>query len=482
MSEGSFNKPKPPPNRRGASFPRGGAPPGLPPRNPSPNNQSNNRAQSVSFGNTGTAAPPVRGGGSGIQRGKPPTPSVRGKPPQRPTSQPPKKLIARTSSRKFDSGFIAKQQQKGDNPNVMKFFQHIALEMLKNGLKIPSDNIEIFSNVTENHLQTIRAKQLLSTSDTQFLLKTIHEIQHFLAEQRHLEQIIIIQSAVRRWQIQRKYGKILYNETEKQRVISRNTAFLELLKTEEKFVESLEEIIQKYVIPLRHSDFIEPQEGAHMFCNIETVVEEHKKLQNKLIEAKSNWPFLANIGKIFLDIKPLLTAISVYVGHFKTAINEIERIKREKPRFAQFIDRVDSQSEIDLCTSLLLPVNRISNYDICIHNLNDFLLLGTQEREDCENASAVLKQSSIVIQKSLVESGNAANLLKIKQKIQDKGPSTLIIPGRVFIQEWKFKKHFVCLFTDIILIATKAVKAKELHKLKATINLNKSELKIESSK
>merc|ERR1712137_322440 len=112
-----------------------------------------------------------------------------------------------------------------------------------------------------------------------------------------------------------------------------------------------------------------------------------------------------------------------------------------------------------------------------LKNLAEYTTPGTQEREDLENASAALAQSTLVVQQSLIESANTANMLKVKQKLRtDKGPLTVNTPGRIFVKEFHFKKQYVCLFSDAVLIASKAQKAKELHKYKTTLEINKTEL------
>ena|SRR3990167_3583458 len=111
------------------------------------------------------------------------------------------------------------------------------------------------------------------------------------------------------------------------------------------------------------------------------------------------------------------------------------------------------QCDIDLSTSLSLPVNRIAQYEYYLRNLADEMDEGTAEREACEKAFVVLAQSSVVIQKNLLESTEVARILAVQRKLKAEGPVTLIKSGRLFITDLKAKKFHVYLFNDILILA-----------------------------
>src|SRR3990167_936383 len=111
------------------------------------------------------------------------------------------------------------------------------------------------------------------------------------------------------------------------------------------------------------------------------------------------------------------------------------------------------QCDIDLSTSLSLPVNRIAQYEYYLRTVADEMDEGTAEREACEKAFVVLAQSSVVIQKNLLESTEVARILAVQRKLKAEGPVTLIKSGRLFITDLKAKKFHVYLFNDILILA-----------------------------
>eukprot|EP00012_Vannella_robusta_P002747 CAMPEP_0206184386 /NCGR_PEP_ID=MMETSP0166-20121206/1188_1 /ASSEMBLY_ACC=CAM_ASM_000260 /TAXON_ID=95228 /ORGANISM="Vannella robusta, Strain DIVA3 518/3/11/1/6" /LENGTH=126 /DNA_ID=CAMNT_0053599393 /DNA_START=280 /DNA_END=657 /DNA_ORIENTATION=- len=121
---------------------------------------------------------------------------------------------------------------------------------------------------------------------------------------------------------------------------------------------------------------------------------------------------------------------------------------------------------------LLLPVNRLSQYEFYLKSMLEYMLPNDPERDDYENAAAALAQSSLVVQASWLESGNFASIVKVQQACRsDKGPLDLAHQGRTFIQDFKFKKHYIALFSDSVLIAIKASKPKEFHKVKDILDI-----------
>src|SRR3990167_1447668 len=115
---------------------------------------------------------------------------------------------------------------------------------------------------------------------------------------------------------------------------------------------------------------------------------------------------------------------------------------------------------MDLTTRLALPVNRIAQYEYLLRALADVTEEGSKERGDVENAFAVLAQSSLVVQTSLVQSGEVAEILSVQRKLRADGPISLVKPGRLFLKEFKYKKWLLCLFNESCVIAKLSEKNK----------------------
>lgn len=385
-------------------------------------------------------------------------------------------------SRSLGTGFIAQQQLQGQTPNIRLFLQQISKQLLIEGVKVPLhqvDNLIIQNNTRLNQNKDTHAKLLCSDSELTLLQSIQQQISAFLEEQSQLRSVIKIQAAIRFWKVKKTLNKPLIDS-----IRGRNQVFIELLQTERKYINSLTTLINTFVQPVRQSDIIAPNECAFIFSNIESIREEHIKLCSQLENARVNWPLLKNIGEIFLHIKSLLNAYDCYVSNFKTGMNEVRRLTEENPRFKQFCENA-SFDDMDLTTGLSLPVNRVSQYEFFLSNLADQLPEGTPEREDCTKAFAVLAQSSIVVQRSLVESTATAKILALQRKLRSAGgPINYIAPGRILMKEFKFKKHLVALFNDHIIVAKAQGKEifsrnksdQQLYQIQKSVELRKTSL------
>lgn len=233
---------------------------------------------------------------------------------------------------------------------------------------------------------------------------------------------------------------------------ARNHSYLDLVRTEKQYLKSIESLIELFVVPLRYSEFLAPHECASMFSNIELIATAHKDLLKNLEDCAVDWPFIPSVGKIFLELTPLLKAYSVYVGNFKNSMNEIERKVRESPKFAAFLVDAEKNSIADLQTLLSMPVNRLSQLEVHMQALSETLKEGSPEHEDCINALSILVHSNAVVQRSLVESAETAKLFDCQRRLRSDGPVALMKPGRRLLLEARFKRHTIVLLNDQIII------------------------------
>lgn len=241
-------------------------------------------------------------------------------------------------SKQMQTGFIAKQQQKNEIPNANKFFVTALRGLLSEGIGLSHNETEdlvrrvMGSNVVKDDADVPQV--LLSDKKTKYLNKFIATATSFMEEQQTLKQIITVQSLARRYLVSKRFGSMTPEAVAMMK--KRNQIYIDLVRTEREFVDSTDHLISNYVVRIRQSDVVGPPECASIFSNIETVADEHRSLLRRIEAASDDWPFIKSIGAIFLDIKSLLNAISVYVSNFKNAMNEIERITAENPRFQAF--------------------------------------------------------------------------------------------------------------------------------------------------
>lgn len=362
------------------------------------------------------------------------------------------------SKRRSASVFGSLRKAQDDQADAAKFIPQVLLKgILQGGMKLERAQTEELVRTALSFSKTAPAKEpllLASASERDFLEELQEQIKNFLMEQDELRKVVKAQSYVRRWLVTKRFNGL---QPEDYAVMKRrNDTYLDLVRTEKSYIASTDNLIEYFVVPLRHEDFIAPHECASLFSNIELIATAHKDLLKELDAAAEDWPFLGNVGRIFLNINPMLKAYSVFVGNFKNAINEIERIQQENAKFAAFIAEQEKSSLADLQTLVSMPVNRISQYEHHLQVLAETEIEGTPAHADYVQAFSVLSQSSTVVQKSLVQSAETAKLFNCQRRLKSEKPLSLLKPGRKAISEVKFKKHTLMLFNDLVIVAKSA--------------------------
>lgn len=242
---------------------------------------------------------------------------------------------------KLPQNFIYEQQMSGQMANASEFLSQVLLLDLLKVLPLPEGAAkELHEQIKQREEKATHPQILLSETELYFLQEEMLKIQAFIKEQRGLKNIVTIQSAARRYLVYKHFKQNLRN-TSISVCKKKNEHIMELLRTEREYIKNLQTLITNFVLPLRQVDCIAPQEAASIFSNVESIIELHSHLFSRLsVTIESNFPFIDGVGKIFLDIQHMMKAYYVYMNNFKNAINELDRIYAENPRFANFIQDV----------------------------------------------------------------------------------------------------------------------------------------------
>ena len=216
------------------------------------------------------------------------------------------------------AGFVQQQQMKGEIPNANKFFHHLHRTLLVDGMKLTQAEAEDILRRAQGTLrcrsEENREQILLDKKGREFLRNITNQIKTFVTEQNDLRNIIRVQSVARRFLVLKKFRGLGKSDIEQLK--RRNEIYFGIIRTEEQYVKTIDRLIDTFVLPLRHSDFIAPYECASIFSNLESISEVHKDFLKKLRFLEKNFPFVKGIGKVFLDLTAILKAYSVYVSNF----------------------------------------------------------------------------------------------------------------------------------------------------------------------
>jgi len=206
----------------------------------------------------------------------------------------------------------------------------------------------------------------------------------------------------------------------------REKIVLELLDTEQKYVNDLELLVKEVLIPL--VDVLTRHEINGIFHNMEEIAALHDPFLKELETRISNWNVDTLIGDIFLEKTDFLWQYETYLkGYHPKRIKvlcQIPEFKKMKESFEK------SQDGKKLEAYLILPVQRIPRYVLLLGDLckctnkthKDYDLV-KQAHQKIENMLRILNNNmdrkSICIRKSPLQRSTSVIVEGSKTNVQD---------------------------------------------------------------
>ena len=203
-----------------------------------------------------------------------------------------------------------------------------------------------------------RPRLLFEKGDVQFLTSVTGKINKFMFDHKQMEKIILLQSVIRFWNVKKRFRTM--KKVDMDNLRKKNAVFLDLLKTEANYLQSIDSLIKNFVIPIRHSEFVAPNECAFLFSNIESIAEEHHKLYNRLDQLRSNWPFIGiYFPPSFLLLSSFLFPYSPSFLHLSSFLSippsSFLLLYSPSSTFSPSWRHTDSSPSLSLSSSFLFP-------------------------------------------------------------------------------------------------------------------------------
>lgn len=199
------------------------------------------------------------------------------------------------------------------------------------------------------------------------------------SEQKNMEKIVRIQNFLRKKSRRKeKYiniSKIIKNMRYRKRIV------MELLQTEEIFINNLTLIINNVVIPLKNNVLQISHESMTLlmgiFSNIEPIKIFNEKLFKKLSPISKKYHHNVVFGNIMLEHLPFFKLYFVYCNEFEKNNNLIVKIKNDSsnPDFKAIahwfstLEYTPALKNLDLNSMLVMPVQRLPKYVLLFKDL-----------------------------------------------------------------------------------------------------------------
>ena len=197
-------------------------------------------------------------------------------------------------------------------------------------------------------------------------------------EKRNLDKILKIQSFVRMKNKQRDCFLIISKIIKNMRY--RKNIVLELLNTEESFINSLALIINNVIVPLRNKCLAISEENLKLilsvFSNIEFIKSFNEKLFNRLSFILKNYHHNVVFGNIVMEFLPFFKLYYPYCKDFMKNNEMIAKIKSENNPDSKLISHwltsleyTPALKNLDLTSMLVMPVQRLPKYVLLFKDL-----------------------------------------------------------------------------------------------------------------
>ncbi|XP_050441671.1 rho guanine nucleotide exchange factor 17 [Adelges cooleyi] len=158
---------------------------------------------------------------------------------------------------------------------------------------------------------------------------------------------------------------------------TRTHVVVELYDTERSYVESLQTLVNKYLLPLKSTEnavLIEPSVVDEIFYQIPEILMEHEQFLKDLHKRLEIWDAHQRIGDILLEMfskKPVIDSYTSFINNWKQAKEAIKATCNSKPAFARYLESTarEHKGKLALDSLLIMPVQRVPRYELLIQTL-----------------------------------------------------------------------------------------------------------------
>eukprot|EP00164_Ancoracysta_twista_P004282 GFYU01005766.1.p1 GENE.GFYU01005766.1~~GFYU01005766.1.p1 ORF type:complete len:782 (+),score=213.83 GFYU01005766.1:184-2529(+) len=290
------------------------------------------------------------------------------------------------------------------------------------------------------------------------------------------EKLIKAQAAVKGRLARIRYKQLLmmYRDSSvANHLQNRNEVFRDIVISERNYLDNMQALLRAYYNPimneaereksLKHE--ISYDDINAIFSNITLLIGVNTKLLSMLEKEFENWPQITHVGQIFLEMAAMLRAYAEYSNNFQFAIQTLDRVCRESPKFKNFLTlcREAHGRKLYVQDFLALPLNRISQYDYLLETLISHTPVDYPDYNELMTAFSLVQGIGKKVGRNLERAGQRADILEVQRKLTGYDES-LCKDARFFLKDGPvqllggvfsntIRERHLFLFNDVILFA-----------------------------
>lgn len=267
--------------------------------------------------------------------------------------------------------------------------------------------------------------------------------------------------------------------TQRQRVVD------EIYTTEEFYITSLQYCKEYFYTNMKSEKYKSVIKGSvvdEIFDHFDEVLEVNTRFYMALRTLKERDQLETQIGKTFNTYIPFFRVYFLYISHFDQTnqiLSEFEKDSDFNEMLAEIQKQVPSQTNLDLRSYLIMPVQRLPRYQLLLADL-----LKNTEESHCDYANikaAVegIKSVTMEVNEKTKDIDRKAKVLKVKPLISGLHDLQLIEPDRALLLEGTLTKvckkmnkpRYFYLFNDVLIygIGDKKISVSEWFYLKNVV-------------
>uniref|UniRef100_A0A8C7YTC5 Osteoclast-stimulating factor 1 n=1 Tax=Oryzias sinensis TaxID=183150 RepID=A0A8C7YTC5_9TELE len=167
---------------------------------------------------------------------------------------------------------------------------------------------------------------------------------------------------------------------------NRKCCLNEIRQTEEKYTETLESILQNFMMPLER--FLQVEDIESIFINIKELAATHRRLLEEVRSSIDNHD-AKNLYKVFVKYKEKLLLYGNYCSQVEAATKNLDRLSNTREEIRMKLEECSNRANrgrFSLRDLLMVPIQRVLKY----HLLLQELIKHTDEQPDKENLREAL--------------------------------------------------------------------------------------------
>jgi hypothetical protein len=218
----------------------------------------------------------------------------------------------------------------------------------------------------------------------------------------------------------------------------------EFMSTEETYVTSLKKAVTFWLRPLqaevkKRTPIISEHDINVVFSTVETIIQINDTLLAKIQQRLSKFPSETKFGDIFISSAQTLKLYVEYVNKFDLSMSTYAELLKNNVRFAEFLNnaKTTAQSNLDLASILIMPVQRIPRYELLLRELIKCTNEMHTDWSNLQKAQKEIQSINQYINTQKLKQDTNRKLLLAEEKIISNIPLALVVPHRLYIHDGK---------------------------------------------